>query len=94
MFSPFLDPPSFFTHAGRLAKTPEINPVEFDRACHDEAWGSSLFAGLAGVSGDRPAGGMTAVQWVVGTVSTTVSKRPLVARILRRTTRAVPEDFD
>ena len=23
----------------RLAKTPVINPVEFDRACHDEAWG-------------------------------------------------------
>ena len=23
----------------RLAKTPGINPVEFDRACHDEAWG-------------------------------------------------------
>ena len=23
----------------RLAKTPGIDPVEFDRACHDEAWG-------------------------------------------------------
>jgi hypothetical protein len=23
----------------RLAKTPGINPVEFDRACHDETWG-------------------------------------------------------
>ena len=23
----------------RLAKTPGINPVQFDRACHDEAWG-------------------------------------------------------
>jgi hypothetical protein len=44
----------------RLAKTPGINPVEFDRACHDEAWGSSLFAGLAGVSGGHPAGDVTA----------------------------------
>jgi hypothetical protein len=25
----------------RLAKTPGINPVEFDRVCHDEAWGCS-----------------------------------------------------
>jgi len=23
----------------RLAKTPGLDPVEFDRACHDEAWG-------------------------------------------------------
>ena len=23
----------------QIAKTPGINPVEFDRACHDEAWG-------------------------------------------------------
>ncbi len=46
----------------RLSKTPGIDPAEFDRACHDEAWGSSLFAGLAGVSGGHPAGGMTAVQ--------------------------------
>jgi hypothetical protein len=23
----------------RLAKTPGINPVEFDRDCYDEAWG-------------------------------------------------------
>ncbi len=23
----------------RLAKTTGVNPVEFDRACHDEAWG-------------------------------------------------------
>jgi hypothetical protein len=22
-----------------LAKTPGLDPVEFDRACHDEAWG-------------------------------------------------------
>ena len=44
----------------RLAKTPVINPVEFDRACHDEAWGSSLFTSLAGVSGGHPAGGVTA----------------------------------
>jgi hypothetical protein len=25
----------------RRAKTPGINPVEFDRACHDEAWGGA-----------------------------------------------------
>jgi hypothetical protein len=65
-----------------------------DRACHDEAWGSSLFAGLAGVSGGHPVGGVTAVQWTLGTVSKTVSKRTLVAEILRLPTRAVPEDFD
>jgi len=23
----------------RLAKKPGVDPVEFDRACHDEAWG-------------------------------------------------------
>ena len=23
----------------RLAKTPGVDPVEFERACHDEAWG-------------------------------------------------------
>ena len=23
----------------RLSKTPGLDPVEFDRACHDEAWG-------------------------------------------------------
>jgi len=23
----------------RLAKLPEVDPAEFDRACHDEAWG-------------------------------------------------------
>ena len=23
----------------RLAKTPGLDPVEFERACHDEAWG-------------------------------------------------------
>ena len=41
--------------------------------------GSSLFAGLAGVSGGHPAGGVTAAQWALGTVSKTVSKCPLVA---------------
>jgi hypothetical protein len=63
----------------RLSKIRGLDPVEFNRACHDEAWDSSLFAGLAGISGGHPAGGMTAVQWALGTVSKTVSKRPLGA---------------
>ena len=52
----------------RLAKTPVITPVEFDRACYDEARGLSLFAGLAGVSGGHPAGGMTATATSPATV--------------------------
>ncbi len=36
---------------------------------------------------------MTAAQARLGTVSKTVSKRPLGVKILRRTTCAVPEEF-
>ena len=36
---------------------------------------------------------MTAAQNSLGTVSKTVSKRPLSAEILRRATRAVSEEF-
>jgi hypothetical protein len=39
----------------RLAKTPGLDPVEFERACHYEAWGS----GLAGVSGGGTSGGVS-----------------------------------
>jgi hypothetical protein len=32
-------PPVWNFFIDRLAKTPGINPVVFDRACHDDAWG-------------------------------------------------------
>ena len=32
----------------RLSKLPGLDPAEFDRACHDEAWGLSLSVGYGG----------------------------------------------
>jgi hypothetical protein len=61
-------------------------------ADHDRL-GLRPLAGLAGVLGRDQRGGVTTPKTDPGTVSTTVSKRPLGAEILRRAPRAVPEEF-
>ena len=58
-----------------------------------ERLGLRLLAGLAGVLRRDQRGGVTAPKTDPGTVSKTVSKRPLGAEILRRAPRAVPEEF-
>ncbi len=58
-----------------------------------ERLGLRSLAGLAGVLGRDQRGGVTAPETDPGTVSNTVSKRPLSAGILQRSTGAVPEEF-
>jgi hypothetical protein len=64
----------------RLINATDTDPVEFEPACHDEAWGFAFSrVWLAGVSGRHPGRGVTAAQNSLGTVSKTVSKHPLGA---------------
>jgi hypothetical protein len=58
-----------------------------------ERLGLRLLAGLAGVLRRDQRFGVTAPKTDPGTISKTVSKRPLGAEILRRAPRAVPEEF-
>jgi hypothetical protein len=58
-----------------------------------ERLGLRLLAGLAGVLRRDQRVGVTTPKTDPGTVSKTVSKRPLGAGILRRSTRAVSEEF-
>jgi hypothetical protein len=58
-----------------------------------ERLGLRLLAGLAGVLRRDQRVGVTTPKTDPGTVSKTVSKRPLGAEILRRAPRAVPEEF-
>ena len=58
-----------------------------------EHLGLRPLADLAGVLGRDQRGGVTTPETDSGTVSKTVSKRSPGAKILRRATRAVPEEF-
>ncbi len=58
-----------------------------------ERLGLRPLAGLAGVLRRDQRGSVTTPETDPGTVSKTVSKHPLGAKILRQATRAVPEEF-
>lgn len=85
--------------AARAGRQPPFQPPEqrttAARAFHAdrERLGLRSLAGLDGVLGRDQRGGVTTPKTDPGTVSKTVSKRPLGAGIPHRSTCAVPEEF-